>query len=57
MYSEIGIFLLRMFSLCCNVVMWLEEQNSDLQNVSLRLGRGRDLEDKYTIFKVYIGYS
>lgn len=54
MYSEIGIFLLRMFSLCCNVVMWLEEQNSD---VSLRLGRGRDLEDKYTIFEVYIGYS
>lgn len=35
-YSEIDIFLLRMFSLFCQVVvMWLEKQSSDLQLLSL----------------------
>lgn len=51
------IFLLRMFSLCCQVVvMWLEKQSSDLQLISLRLGGGRDLEGKSKLPKC-IGYS
>lgn len=41
MSPEIDILLLRMFSLCFQVAMWLEKQSSDLQLLSWRLGRGK----------------
>ena len=56
-YSEIDTFLLGIFSLCCQVVVvWLEKQSSDLQLLSLRIGRGRGLEGKSKLPK-YVGYS
>lgn len=49
--SEIDTLLLRMFSLCFQVAMWLEKQSSDLQLLSWRLGRGKSKLPKC------IGYS
>lgn len=49
--SEIDILLLRVFSLCFQVAMWLEKQSSDLHLLSWRLGRGKSELPKC------IGYS
>lgn len=51
MPSEIDTLLLRMFSLCFQVAVWLEKQSSDLQLLSWRLGRGKSKLPKC------IGYS
>lgn len=41
MPSEIDTLLLRMFSLCFQVAMWLQKQSNDLQLLSWRLVRGK----------------